>query len=135
MKLESALPRDLVTQVIRFGMVGGFVTALGAVVYWVPATFLGVHPLLANFFAYVVAAGVGYVLHSRVSFKGHGSRDNPARRTGRSFAVSIVSFLLNSFFVWLLTGLLHGPTWWPVVTMVCVTPLATFALYRYWVFA
>lgn len=132
---KGLLSRDLVAQVIRFGMVGGFVTTLGAIVYWVPATFYGVPPLVANFLAYLVAAAIGYVLHSRVSFKGHGSRDKPVQRTGRSFAVSLVSLALNSVFVWLLTGPLHGPTWWPVVTMVCVTPLATFALYRYWVFA
>jgi putative flippase GtrA len=135
MKAEGAVPRDLLVQLIRFGMVGGFVTALGAGAYWVPATFLGVHPLAANVFGYVVAAGVGYVLHSRVSFKGHGSRDNPVQRTGRFLVVSLVSLALNSLFVWVLTGLLHGPTWWPVVPMIFVTPLATFALNRYWVFA
>lgn len=135
MKVESAVPRDLLVQLIRFGMVGGFVTALGAGAYWVPATFLGVPPLAANVLGYLVAAGVGYVLHSRVSFKGHGSRDNPVQRTGRFLVVSLVSLGLNSLFVWVLTGLLHGPTWWPVVPMIFVTPLATFALNRYWVFA
>jgi putative flippase GtrA len=130
----DALPPVLV-QLIRFGFVGGFVTALGAATYWVPATFFGVPPLLANLIGYVVAAGVGYVLHSRISFRGHGSRDKPARRTGRSFAVSLVSLALNSLFVWVLTGPLHGPTWWPVVPMICVVPMVTFVLYRHWVFA
>jgi putative flippase GtrA len=135
MTVESAVRRDLLVQLIRFGMVGGFVTALGAGAYWVPATFLGVPPLAANVLGYLIAAGVGYVLHSRVSFKGHGSRENPVRRTGRFLIVSLVSLGLNSLFVWVLTGLLHGPTWWPVVPMIFVTPLATFALNRYWVFA
>lgn len=130
----DALPPVLV-QLIRFGLVGGFVTALGAGAYWVPATFLGVPPLLANFIGYVVAAGVGYVLHGRISFRGHGGRDQPARRTGRSFAVSLVSLALNSLFVWVLTGPLHGPTWWPVVPMIGFTPMVTFVLYRQWVFA
>ncbi|HEX4739452.1 MAG TPA: GtrA family protein [Allosphingosinicella sp.] len=130
----DALPPVLV-QLIRFGLVGGFVTALGAATYWVPATFFGVPPLLANLIGYIVAAGVGYVLHSRVSFRGHGSRDRPAQRTGRSFAVSLVSLVLNSLFVWVLTGPLHGKTWWPVVPMICVVPMVTFVLYRRWVFA
>src|SRR3954470_24524735 len=133
--LEALPLPPMLVQLLRFGMVGGFVTALGAGAYWVPATFLGVHPLAANVFGYLVAAGVGYVLHSRVSFKGHGSRDNPVQRTGRFLVVSLVSLALNSLFVWVLTGLLHGPTWWPVVPMIFATPLATFALNRYWVFA
>jgi putative flippase GtrA len=130
----NALPPVLV-QLIRFGLVGGFVTALGAGAYWVPATFLGVAPLVANVIGYVVAAGIGYVLHSRVSFRGHGSRDNPAQRTGRFLIVSLISLGLNSLFVWALTGPLHGPTWWPVVPMLFATPLVTFALNRQWVFA
>jgi putative flippase GtrA len=126
--------REVLAQLIRFGLVGGFVTALGAAAYWVPATFLGVHPLAANVFGYLVAAGIGYVLHSRVSFRGHGSRDKPVQRTGRFLIVSLISLGLNSLFVGLLTGPLHGPTWWPVVPMIFVTPLVTFTLNRYWVF-
>lgn len=123
-------------QLIRYGLTGGFVTALGAALYWVTATFMGVHPLLANVFAYALCVAVGYVLHSRWSFKGHGSRDNLSRTTSRFFLVSLVSFVLNSIFVWVLTGpLLDGPTWWPVVPMLFVTPLVTFALNRRWVFA
>jgi putative flippase GtrA len=101
----------------------------------VPATFLGVAPLVANVIGYLVAAGIGYLLHSRISFRGHGSRDNPAQRTGRFLIVSLISLGLNSLFVWWLTGPMHGPTWWPVVPMLFVTPLVTFALNRQWVFA
>jgi putative flippase GtrA len=121
-------------QLIRFGLVGGFVTALGVVAYYVPATYFGVPPLLANLLGYLVAAAFGYVLHSKVSFRGHGARDRPVQRTTRFFIVSLVSLNLNSLFVWVLTGLLGGPTWWPVVPMLFVTPLVTFALNRQWVF-
>ena len=133
MEREGALG-PLLGQLIRFGMVGGFVTALGVAAYWVPATFLGVAPLLANLLGYAVAVAFGYVLHSRVSFRGHGSRDNVARRTGRFFIVSLVSLGLNSLFVGVLTGPLDGPTWWPVIPMLFVTPLVTFYLNRQWVF-
>ena len=125
---------EVLVQLIRFGLVGGFVTAVGAAAYWVPATFLGVHPLAANLLGYLVAAGLGYVLHSRVSFRGHGSRDNPVQRTGRFLIVSLISLALNSLFVGVLTGPLDGPTWWPVVPMIFVTPIVTFTLNRYWVF-
>ena len=124
----------LLGQLVRFGLVGGFVTALGVVAYWVPATFFGIPPLLANLLGYAVAVAFGYVLHSRVSFKGHGRRDNVAQRTGRFFIVSLVSLGLNSLFVGVLTGPLNGPTWWPVIPMLFVTPLVTFYLNRQWVF-
>ena len=113
---------NLVGQLVRFGLVGGFVTALG------------VAPLLANLIGYAIAVVFGYVLHSRVSFRGHGSRDNPGRRTFRFLIVSLVSLGLNSLFVGILTGPLHGPTWWPVIPILFVTPLVTFTLNRQWVF-
>jgi putative flippase GtrA len=125
---------ELLGQFIRFGMVGGFVTALGVAAYYVPATYLGVAPLLANLLGYGVAMAFGYVLHSNYSFRGHGSRDNVAQRTGRFFIVSLVSLGLNSIWVWSLVEFLHGPTWWPVIPMLFVTPLVTFALNRHWVF-
>jgi putative flippase GtrA len=133
MKLNGAIP-PMFEQVIRFGLVGGFVTLVGGAAYYIPATYFGVAPLIANLFAYAIAMALGYVLHSSVSFKGHGSRDNPGRRTGRFVIVSLVSLGLNSLWVWVLTGLLHGPTWWPLVPMLFVTPAATFALNRQWVF-
>ena len=124
----------LLTQLIRFALVGGFVTALGVAAYWFPATFLGVPPLLANFLAYVIAVAFGFVLHGKVSFAGHGSRDKAGVRTFRFMIVSLISLALNSLFVWVLTGPMYGPTWWPVIPMLCVTLLVTFTLNRQWVF-
>ena len=131
---DDSAASGLLGQLFRFAMVGGFVTALGAAAYWVPATFLGVHPLLANVFGYAVAMAFGWFLHSKVSFAGHGSRDRAHVRTLRFVIVSLISFSLNSLFVWLLTGPLDGPTWWPVIPMLFVTPLVTFSLNRQWVF-
>lgn len=122
-------------QLIRFGMTGGFVTLLGIGVYLLAAMQFDVAPLLANVLAYAVAVTTGYVLHSRWSFKGHGRRDNVARTTGRFFVVSMVSLGLNSLFVWVLTGPMGGPDWWPTIPMLFVTPLVTFSLNRHWVFA
>lgn len=121
-------------QLVRYGVTGGFVTGLGAGVYYALADFAGMHPLVANIFGYLVAVTIGYVLHSRWSFVGHGSRDDTVRTTSRFFIVSLISLGLNSLFVWVLTGLLHGPEWWPVVPMLFVTPVVTFALNRRFVF-
>jgi putative flippase GtrA len=128
--------RTILGQLIRFGLVGGFVTGLYAVVYSPLAKFHVVSPQIANFCGYIAAMVTGYVLHSKWSFRGHGSRDNPAGTTFRFFLVSLVSYAMNAGFVFVLTDskALGGPWWWPLIPIVFVTPAITFLLNRYWVF-
>jgi putative flippase GtrA len=131
----------VIGQLVRFGFTGVAVTAFYACVYWPIATlgqrWLGggaLLPLVAGTIAFVAAAAVGHVAHSRFSFKGHGARNE--RTAHRFFIVQLLGFALNQSFIWLLTGpLTHGKTWWPLVPAVFVTPLITFALQRNWVFA
>ena len=127
---------DLFGQLVRFGMVGGFVTGLYALVYSPLAKYQITSPQVANLAGYLVAMVTGYMLHSRWSFRGHGTRDNVARTTSRFFVVSLVSLGLNALFVFLLTDsrALGGPWWWPLLPILFVTPLVTFALNRQWVF-
>ncbi|HEV2867485.1 MAG TPA: GtrA family protein [Allosphingosinicella sp.] len=122
-------------QLIRFGLTGGLLTVLVAGGYWVVATFFGVEPMLSLTLNFLFFTGLGYVLHSRFSFRGHGSRDRAAARAARFFTVNVIGFVSNQFFVWLLVKQMHGPTWWPVIPILFVTPLLTFALNRHWVFA
>jgi putative flippase GtrA len=122
---------------IRFGIVGGFSTLLYAIVYWPLATYV-MPPVAAVVVAFAIAVCVGYVLHSRWSFRGHGRRERTAREQTRFLIVQSIGLALNAAFTWVLTGpssLFHGPTWWPLVPAVIVTPLATFVLNRQWVFA
>jgi putative flippase GtrA len=121
-------------QLVRFGLVGALLTVLVAGGYWVVATFFGVEPMLSMTLNYLFFTGLGYLLHSNISFRGHGTRDRQGVRTARFFTVNTVGFLANQFFVWLLVKHLHGPTWWPVIPILFVTPLVTFSLNRKWVF-
>jgi putative flippase GtrA len=123
---------ELLAQMVRFALTGGLLTVLVAAGYWVVATPLHVEPMLALTLVFLFFTGIGYVLHSRFSFKGHGDR-SPVR-TLRFFVVNILGFLSNQFFVWLLVKHLGGPTWWPVLPILFVTPFLTFALNRKWVF-
>ena len=127
----------MVQQLARFIVSGAAVTALGVAVYAVVALVLKWNPQLGNFLAYAIAVATGYVMHSRWSFKDHGTRDNTARTTSRFFAVSLVSLALNALFVFILTDphMLAGPWWWPLIPILFVTPLVTFSLNRLWVFA
>jgi putative flippase GtrA len=126
---------EFLGQLVRFGVTGGLLTLLVAGGYWFVADVLHVEPMLSMTLNFVVFTGLGYLLHSRFSFRGHGSRDNAAARTARFFTVNIIGFACNQFFVWLLVRQLDGPTWWAVPPIVFVTPLLTFALNRRWVFA
>lgn len=132
----STLPperRAMLGQLLRFLISGGVVTALGVAVYAFVALWLRWHPQLGNVLAYVTAMATGYVLHSRWSFRDHGGE-----RTGgtmsRFVTVSLISYALNSFWVWLFTEPLALPPEWPILPMLFVTPLVTFTLNRQWVF-
>jgi hypothetical protein len=48
--------------------------------------------------------------------------------------VSIISYLLNSFWVWLLFTYLAWGRAAPIVPMLFITPVVTFTLNRQWVF-
>lgn len=126
--------RELFGQLVRFALTGGLLTVLVAAGYWVVATWGGVDPMLSLTLVFIVFTGVGYLLHSRFSFRGHGSREGAGLRTLRFLIVNCIGFASNQFFVWLLVKQMGGPTWWPVMPMLFVTPFITFALNRRWVF-
>lgn len=131
--LERAARSPVFWQIVRFGLSGLLLTLLVAGAYWLLA--FTMEPMLAMTLSYLAVTGVGYLLHSRWSFKDHGSRDNAAARTAKFFTVNTLGFLLNQFFVWLLVHHYGGPTWWPVVPIIFLTPVVTFSLNRKWVFA
>jgi len=117
---------------VRFALVGFFLAGIYSAIYWYLATYV-MAPVIAVAIAFLVAVSIGFVLHSRWSFRGHGKRED--RRMQMKFlAVQGSGFLLNEAFTWVLTGPMDGPTWWPLVPAIFVTPLATYALNRQWVF-
>jgi putative flippase GtrA len=133
--LSSLSPerRTVVAQLARFAISGAFVTALGVSVYALVALGLRWNPQLGNVLSYLVAMGVGYVIHSRWSFRDHGAERTHATKV-KFIAVSLISFALNSFWVWLFYTRLHLGRAAPIAPMVFVTPGVTFLLNRQWVF-
>ena len=125
--------RVILTQLIRFGITGAFVTALGVGVYVLVAIVLKWHPQVGNLLAYLTATATGYMMHSSWSFRGHGGERTHATRV-RFAIVSVLSYALNSFWVWLLYSHLDLGRGAPIVPMLFVTPLMTFLLNRHWVF-
>ena len=129
----SAERRKVLGQLLRFIVTGAFVTALGVGVYALAALMLAWHPQIANVLAYLAAMATGYVMHSRWSFRDHGTR---SRSTSIKFViVSLISLALNSSWIAIMTGPMGLSPAWPILPMLFVTPAVTFVLNRQWVFA
>jgi len=126
--------RSLLGQLLRYSVTGGLASIVNIAVYWFARDFIVMNANVAWTLGFVAAVVVGYIVHSRWSFRGHGRRDNLARTGSRFFIVSLVSFGLNSFWVWLLVERLGGATWWPIPPVLGITPLVVFSLNRRWVF-
>ncbi len=122
-------------QLFRFAIAGGITTALYTIVYSPLAKYRVTSEQVANLAGYLIAMLAGYVIHSRWSFRGHGA--DMRQTTIRFFLVSLISYAINTGWVFLLTddAMLAGPWWWPLVPVLFVTPLVIFALNRLWVFA
>ena len=124
---------ELIGQLFRYALTGGLASIVNIGVYWLLAM-RGMHPNLAWTIGFASAVIVGYIVHSRWSFRGHGRRDNLARTGGRFVVVSLVSFAANQFWVWLLVRHFGLPIWAPYPPVLLVTPLLVFSLNRRWVF-
>ncbi len=132
-RVEALRASGVLGQLIRFAIVGGLSSVVYSAVY-LPLANHVLPPVLASVAGFLVAVVFGYIFHSRWSFQGHGAEENAALKF-KFFVVQSVGMLLNAAFTWVLTGpWVHGPTWWPLVPVVFVTPFATFALNRLWVF-
>ena len=133
--LSSTTPerRIVVVQLARFIVSGGFVTVVALAVYAAVALMLHWHPQLANFLAYVVGLATGYLVHSKWSFRGHGAHRTHATRL-RFLAASLITYGLNSLWVWIAFTRLHLGPEAPMLLMALVTPMITFLISRYWVF-
>lgn len=124
--------RAMVWQLIRYGVNGGLVTLLYAIVYTALVRGVHTHPQVANLVGQVFAVVTGYVLHSRVTFHAHGDRDRGTQL--RFIVAALISYGINSFWTWLLIDRLHLSTLAPLLPICFLTPLILFAINRQWVF-
>lgn len=127
-----AARRGTVGQLVRYAVNGGLLTGLFALVYWVVVQELHRPPQLGTLTGYLVAVCAGYALHSRVTFRDHGTRDRATQ--ARFVAASLLSYGLNAFWTWACTEALRWPTWTPLLPICVATPLILFAVNRRWVF-
>ena len=64
-------------QLARFALVGLFLAAIYSAIYWYLATYV-MAPVAAVVIAFLVSVTIGFGLHSRWSFRGHGKQEEPA---------------------------------------------------------
>lgn len=127
--------RAVLLQLVRYGLAGLAITLAAAGSYWAITDLLHIDPMVSYGIVFLVFSGISYITHGEYSFRGHGERDRHHIRMGRFFAINVLGFLVNQLFIWLLVKQLDGPTWWPTIPMVFLTPLLTFALHRRFVYA
>lgn len=83
--------------------------------------------------AFAISLAVSYLLHSRWTFSGHGERGG-AGQPVRFFLVQAGGLALNAAFTYIVTIRLGGANWQALIPCLTLTPLATFAMQRIWVF-
>lgn len=126
--------RAIALQAARYAFAGLVITLLFSASYWAVTDLGGIDPMVSLTIVFLVFTAISYLTHGAFSFRGHGARDRQHVRASRFLLVNVLGFALNQFWVWLLIKQLGGPTWWPIIPFVLVTPWVTFALHRRWVF-
>jgi len=126
--------RTVALQAARYAFAGLVITVLFSASYWAVTDLGGLDPMVSLTLVFLVFTAISYFTHGQFSFRGHGARDRQHVRATRFLIVNVIGFALNQGFVWLLVKQMGGPTWWPIVPFILVTPWVTFALHRRWVF-
>jgi len=103
--------------------------------FWFVTDVLNVNALIANPLVFIVFSLISYSTHGRFSFDGHGERDRQHVRIVRFFTVNLIGLAANQAFIWVLVTRLGGPTWWPIIAFIFITPWMTFVLHRRWTYA
>jgi putative flippase GtrA len=132
-RFAPLMARSAARQLIRYAFAGFCVTQLAAGVYSALVLFLRVDPLLANVSSTGCGLCMGYVVHSRWSFA-VGPAASEGWQVGRFLLASLIAFVVNTTWVWLLVKALHLPALTPVPLMMLATPWISFLLNRHWVF-
>ena len=123
-------------QLVRFGIAGGLSSLIYSAVY-LPLTawvFTGRMAVAAVPFAFAVAVVCGFFLHSKWSFRGHGTRDSSGLQHAKFVLVQASGLMLNAAVTWVFTAMLHFPAWVPLVPGILLAAIVTFLLNRFWVF-
>ena len=116
-----------------FGVVG--VTAMLVHLACVSLIFvpLGLHPLVANLIAFLIAFQVSHAGHQRLTF---GHQEAPAARSRvRFFGVALMSFFINELMYWALLRFTSLDYRVALAMVLIAVAALTFVIARQWAFA
>lgn len=133
LRLPAILNSPGARQLIRYAFAGLCVTQIAAAIYSLLVVYARLEPLEANLASTAFGLVAGYIVHSRWSFAG-GATMGEHWKIARFLGSSMIAFLVNSAWVWLLVSVLDLPPLAPVPLMMLATPWFSFLLNRYWVF-
>ena len=134
-RLADPAQRAVLLQAARFAVAGLVITLLFSACFWFVTDVLNVNALIANPLVFIVFSLISYSTHGRFTFDGHGERDRQHVRIVRFFTVNLIGLAANQAFIWVLVTRLGGPTWWPIIAFIFITPWMTFVLHRRWTYA
>ena len=126
--------RSLFSRLLGFGLVGGLATLIYAVLVIMFVELLGVPATPAAVLAFILAALVSYVGHSRWVFGDRLEGQASYGRLGRFYGVTLVSFGLNVGGMYLINEVVGWHYGWGVGFSCLVVPLVTFWLHNSWTF-
>ena len=133
---DSLRASGMLGQLFRFGIAGGISTVIYLAVF-LPLThwvFRDAQAVYAVPPAFIVAVTAGYFLHSRWSFKGHGTREPGGTQQLKFVAVQGSGVALNALVTWIGTAQLGYPARVTVLPAVGLATIFTFILNRWLVF-
>ncbi len=127
----------LVLQLLRYGVAGAGAVLIYSATYLLFANlvFAKGYAVFAVAPAFLLSLSASFLLHSRWTFQEHGTRDRGFGQPLRFTLVQAGGFALNSLFTYIVTVPLGGANWLALIPCVLITPVATFAAQRVWVFA
>ena len=118
-------------QIVWFGVVGAHAAAVNLVILMLCVKLLGLHPLVANILAFLIAYQISFWGHRWLTF-----RDQPSRpRVGqRFFGVAVLRFILNEgiFALFLLACNLNYLL--ALILTLLIVPPITFISSKLWAF-
>lgn len=125
---------QLIKQLIDFGFVGGIITGLSLIIYWV-CVYMGIHYQIANGIGFVITVAISYVLNNIVTFKEEGEAKWSVKALIKAYAsYSITGILLATFLLYFWINVLGiGVKVAPLLNLFFTIPL-NFVLNKYWVF-
>jgi len=125
--------KTLITQFIKFGLVGVSNTVLALAVYYV-LLFFGMHYLLANVFAFAISVLNAYFWNSKFVFKQNNLKTGRFRRLAKVYVSYGLTFVLSMVLLYVMVDIFGVSELLAPILNLCVTVPLNFLLNRFWAF-